>query len=112
MRMTSDERVQLARINASLLAAVRGQRYHELNEPFHAAIYTGSHNTYLARLAAETRARVAPLPRSVPHGARSQAEHESILDAIGSNEAQAASTAMRRHIENVYDAYGDYVIGI
>ena len=119
MRMTSDERVQLARINASLLAAERGgdpQRYHELNESFHAAIYSGSHNAYLARLAAETRARIAPFSRAQFRTggrlARSQAEHESILDAIGSNEAQAASTAMRRHIENVYDAYGDYVIGI
>ena len=80
-------------------------------------IYTGSHNTYLARLTAETqRPPIVPFSRAQFRTggclARSQAEHESILDAIGSNEAQAASAAMRRHIESVYDAYGDYVIGI
>ena len=119
MRMTEDESVQLARINASLLAAVRGgdpHLYHVLNESFHAAIYFGSHNAYLARLAAETRARIAPFSRAqfrtAGRLARSQAEHESILEAIGSKEVQAASTAMRRHIESVYDAYGDYVIGV
>ena len=67
MRMTSDERAQLARINASLLAAVRGgdpQRYHELNESFHAAIYTGSHNTYLARPAADDACPRRPFSRA------------------------------------------------
>ena len=43
--------------------------------------------------------------------ARSQAEHESILEAIAGGDAAAASAAMRRHIESVYDAYGDYVVG-
>ena len=96
--------------------ALAGRRAARRPGGFPAVIYTGSHNTYLARLTAETRARIVPFSRAQFRTggclARSQAEHESILDAIGSNEAQAASAAMRRHIESVYDAYGDYVIGI
>jgi DNA-binding GntR family transcriptional regulator len=118
LRITREERAVLGRINETLLAAVRGgdpQRYHEINEAFHGAIYAGSHNAYLARLASETRARIAPFSRAQFRTAgrlsRSQAEHAAILDAIDRSDGVAASAAMRRHIESVYDAYGDYVVG-
>jgi DNA-binding GntR family transcriptional regulator len=117
-RTTPDERAKLAWINKTLMAAVHEgdpQRYHEVNEAFHAAIYVGSHNAYLARLALETRARIAPFSRAqfrtAGRLARSQAEHESVLAAIGRSDAAAATAAMRRHIEGVHDAYGDYIVG-
>jgi DNA-binding GntR family transcriptional regulator len=117
-RTTPQERADLVRINATLLEAVRKgdpQRYHEINEAFHAAIYAGSHNAYLARLATETRARIAPFSRAqfrtAGRLAGSLAEHETVLAAIAERDPGAASAAMRDHIEQVYDAYGDYIVG-
>jgi DNA-binding GntR family transcriptional regulator len=117
-RRTSQEHDELRRINETLVSAVREgdpQRYHEVNEAFHGAIYAGSHNAYLARLATETRARVAPFSRAqfrtAGRLARSQAEHEAVLAAIGKSDAKAATAAMRRHIESVHEAYGDYLVG-
>ena len=55
------------------------QRYHEINEAFHATIYTGAHNAYLAEITLATRVRVQPFrraqfrnrpPRKVAYGAR------------------------------------------
>ena len=40
------------------------QRYHEVNEAFHGAIYAGAHNAYLAELTLATRARVQPFRRA------------------------------------------------
>ncbi len=116
-RMTPPEHAELRRINEALVAAVREgdpQRYHEVNEAFHAAIYAGSHNAYLARLATETRARVAPFSRAqfrtAGRLARSQSEHVAVLDALARGHSEAATAAMRRHIESVHDAYGDYLV--
>ncbi len=118
VRTTPQERAELSRLNEALLDAVREgdpQRYHEINEAFHAAIYAGSHNAYLARLAIETRARIAPFSRAqfrtAGRLAGSLAEHAAVLGAIAKNDPEAASAAMRDHIEHVYDAYGDYLVG-
>ena len=40
------------------------QRYHEINEAFHGAIYAGAHNAYLAEMTLATRARVQPFRRA------------------------------------------------
>jgi DNA-binding GntR family transcriptional regulator len=118
VRTTPQERAHLHRINETLHEAVRAgdpQRYHEINEAFHAAIYAGSHNAYLARLATETRARIAPFSRAqfrtAGRLAGSQTEHAAVLAALAKSDAKAATAAMRDHIENVYDAYGDYLVG-
>jgi DNA-binding GntR family transcriptional regulator len=114
-RMTKAERAQLQRIHRTLRPVVRSgdaQRYHETNESFHAAIYAGSHNAYLERLTAETRARVAPFSRAqfrtLGRLAKSHAEHERVVAAILDGERAAAVTAMRAHIESVNDAYAGY----
>jgi len=111
-RMTARERSRLQRIHRSLLQVVRRgnpQRYHELNEDFHTSIYVGSHNPYLARLTAETRARIAPFScaqfRSLGRLEKSHEEHERVIAAILDGSPQAASASMRDHIESVYDAY-------
>lgn len=114
-RMTPAEHSRLKYLNESLLQAVRDgnpQRYYEINETFHAAIYAGSHNAYLARITAETRGRIAPFSRAqfrtVGRLDRSHAEHELVLNAIVQGRPKSASAAMRKHIESVYDAYANY----
>ena len=117
-RMTPVEQSSLQRIHSSLLDVVRTgdpHRYHEINEDFHATIYAGSHNAYLGRLTAETRARVAPFSRAqfrtLGRLARSHEEHGHVVKAILERKRQAAASAMLMHIGSVYDAYDEYRAG-
>jgi DNA-binding GntR family transcriptional regulator len=114
-RMTRAEHGELQRIHRTLRPVVRSgdaQRYHEINEHFHAAIYAGSHNPYLARLTAETRARIAPFSRAqfrnLGRLARSHAEHEGVLAAICKRRREVATALMKDHIGYVHDAYLGY----
>jgi len=114
-RMTKAEHAELQRIHRSLRPVVRSgdpQRYHEINEHFHAAIYAGSHNAHLARLTAETRARIAPFSRAqfrtLGRLGESHEEHERIVAAILHGAREAATTEMRAHIESVHEAYAGY----
>jgi DNA-binding GntR family transcriptional regulator len=73
-RMTSAERRALEDIHEELRVMIQSgdpQRYHEVNEAFHNAIYGGAHNTYLAEITLATRA----IPQSraageIPHRTR------------------------------------------
>jgi DNA-binding GntR family transcriptional regulator len=114
-RMTASDHTELRRAHAALEGVVRAgdpQRYHELNEQFHAIIYAGTHNAYLARLTLETRARIAPFSRAqfrtLGRLARSHAEHDTIVLAIIDGKADRAAAAMKAHIGSVHDAYATY----
>lgn len=114
-RMTKPEQGEFMRIHRSLKPVVRSgdaQRYHEINERFHAALYAGAHNVYLARLTAETRARIAPFSRAqfrtMGRLARSYAEHEAVVAAICRGQRHQAMSLMKAHIGYVHDAYLGY----
>jgi len=114
-RMTKPEQGHLQRIHRTLKPVVRGgdaQRYHEINEHFHGAIYAGSHNVYLAKLTAETRARIAPFSRAQFRNfgrlTQSHHEHERVVAAILGRKRDEAMTLMRVHIGYVHDAYLGY----
>src|SRR5437762_8079606 len=52
-RMSPPERGLLESVHEELRTMIQGgdpQRYHEANEAFHAAIYAGAHNAYLAEM--------------------------------------------------------------
>ena len=61
-------------------------RFHEVNERFHNAIYAGSQNGYIAEIALATRVRVRPFRReqfrNLGRLAKSHAEHDSVVVAI------------------------------
>lgn len=86
--------------------------YHEKNEAFHAAIYSGSHNGYLAELTLMTRTRVAPFRRAQFRATGrlggSYQEHDLIVQAILRGDQQGAGDAMRAHIGIVRDAFRSY----
>ncbi len=86
--------------------------YHEKNEAFHAAIYSGSHNGYLAELTLMTRTRVAPFRRAQFRATGrlggSYQEHDLIVQAILRGDQQGAAEAMRAHIGIVRDAFRTY----
>jgi DNA-binding GntR family transcriptional regulator len=86
--------------------------YHAKNEAFHAAIYAGSHNGYLAELTLMTRIRVAPFRRAQFRATGrlggSYQEHDLIVQAILRGDHQGAGEAMRAHIGIVRDAFRSY----
>lgn len=113
--MTTPERRDLERLHEKLrLLVQQGDpgRYHEANEAFHAAIYAGSHNGYLADLTLMTRARVAPFRRAQFRATGrlggSYQEHDAVVQAILRGDQAGAIEAMRAHIGIVKDAFRSY----
>jgi DNA-binding GntR family transcriptional regulator len=105
--MTSAERSKLQAQHAELGAAMRAghvMQYRAGNMAFHALIYDGAHNAYLAELARSTRERLAPYRGAQLDGperlAQSYREHEAILTAILRGQSQQAAALMRDHLGN------------
>ncbi len=116
--MTAPERHALEALHEDLRVLVHKgdpSRYHEKNEAFHAAIYAGSHNGYLAELTLMTRARVAPFRRAQFRATGrlggSYSEHDLIVRAILRGDQAGAGEAMRAHIGIVRDAFRSYADG-
>jgi DNA-binding GntR family transcriptional regulator len=114
-RMTGVERRALEDIHEKLRVLIQSgdpQRYHEVNEAFHASIYAGAHNGYLAEITLATRARVQPFRRAqfrvLGRLAKSHVEHDRVVEAILRGERSVASQAMYAHIVTVRDEYETY----
>jgi len=114
-RMISVERRALEDIHDELRTMIQSgdpQRYHEVNEAFHASIYSGSHNTYLAEITLSTRARVQPFRRAqfriLGRLAKSHIEHDRVVQAILRGEQSIAASAMYAHIVTVREEYEHY----
>jgi len=114
-RMTGAERRALANVHERLRLLIQSgdpQRYHEINEAFHAAIYAGAHNTYLAELTLSTRGRVQPFRRAqfrnLGRLAKSHVEHDRVVQAILRGDRVLAAQTMYAHITKVRDEYEHY----
>ena len=117
-RMTSSERRGLELVHEEMRALIRvgdPQRFHEVNEAFHGAIYAGAHNAYLAEMTLATRARVQPFRRAqfrtLGRLAKSHAEHDDVVVAILRADCEGSAAAMRLHIATVREAYEVYAAG-
>ncbi|ABC22148.1 GntR family transcriptional regulator [Rhodospirillum rubrum] len=104
-RMTAMERRSLESTVAEGADMVkRGDQaaYTRLNGRFHQALFDGAHNDSLRDIARLVRVRTAPYReaqfRQTDRLASSQGEHEKILAAILSENAQEALSAMRTHV--------------
>jgi len=114
-RMTSVERRALEDIHEKLRVLIQSgdpQSYHEVNEAFHNAIYSGAHNTYLAEITLATRSRVQPFRRAqfrnLGRLSKSHIEHDRVVEAILRGEHSIAGSAMYAHIVTVRDEYETY----
>jgi DNA-binding GntR family transcriptional regulator len=91
-------------------------RFHEVNEQFHNAIYAGSQNGYIAEMTLATRVRVQPFRRAqfrnLGRLAKSQAEHDRVVVAIMRGDRVGAAAAMRAHIELVRGEYELYAVSV
>ena len=114
-RMLAAERRMLEGVHEKLRVLIQSgdpQRYHEVNEAFHATIYRGAHNSYLADLTLGTRARVQPFRRAqfrnLGRLAKSHVEHDRVVQAIVRGERVLAAQTMYAHITTVRKEYEHY----
>nr|WP_249225775.1 GntR family transcriptional regulator [Tardiphaga alba] len=118
-RMPAVQRRQLEAIHEELrVLSYDGnpERFHEVNERFHNAIYKGSQNDYIAEITLATRARVQPFRRAqfrnLGRLAKSHAEHDRVVVAIMRGDRSGAAAAMRDHIVLVRDEYEHYAVSL
>jgi DNA-binding GntR family transcriptional regulator len=118
-RMTPAERHRLEAVHEELRVlshAGNPDRFHEVNESFHNAIYAGSQNAYIAEITLSTRVRVQPFRRAqfrnLGRLAKSHAEHDRVVVAIMRGDRTGAAAAMRAHIELVRDEYELYAVSV
>lgn len=118
VEMTAAERESLDLLHTEMAAIVHqgeAARYAEANDVFHAMVYEGSHNPYLAEIAIATRQRVQPFRRAqfntLGRLTRSHKEHAAVVEAILQGDRQGAEAAMLRHIAIVETAYRELVAG-
>ena len=114
-RMAAAERHGLEAIHEELRVlsyAGNPERFHEVNERFHNALYAGSQNGYIAEITLATRVRVQPFRRAqfrnLGRLAKSHAELDRVVVAILRGDHVAAAAAMRAHIELVRGEYEIY----
>lgn len=104
-RMTAVEKgaLQECHDQAKRLTKDRDElRYLSMNQTFHDMICDGAHNSTLAGMTRDLRARLAPFRQSQSVAmdlrlAQSHEEHTKIVDAILAGHQDAAYDAMRRH---------------
>jgi DNA-binding GntR family transcriptional regulator len=114
-RMIAIERRGLETVHDELRALIQSgdpQRYHEINEAFHSAVYAGAHNAYLAEITLATRVRVQPFRRAqfrnLGRLAKSHEEHDRVVQAIMRGDGEGAARAMWDHIITVREEYQAY----
>jgi DNA-binding GntR family transcriptional regulator len=103
-RMNPTERQTLETVHEELRVLLQSgdpQRYHEVNESFHATIY-----------AFATRTRVQPFRRAqfrlLGRLAKSHVEHDQVVEAILRGDRAGAFAAMHAHIITVGEEYEAY----
>lgn len=105
LRAGVTEREQLSVLHdQARAAAAQGDfdRYTDINDLFHDAIYVGTQNKTLQKIATDLRRQVSQSwSRVFYEMENSQAEHQVLLDAILAKDGDAAGAAMMRHTSRV-----------
>lgn len=101
--MTERARLEVIHEEAKIAAdSANSEHYALINDAFHDVIYAGSHNATLEKIALELRQQLSPFrSRVFFEMGNSQAEHDILLKAILSKDADAAADAMMRHTSRV-----------
>jgi DNA-binding GntR family transcriptional regulator len=107
VRMTTLEKKRLEMLNSTRkdrMATGNEDDFAQLNIEFHEAIYQGSHSPSIAGVTRNFRQRIAPfrtlqfVPGQTEHSFR---EHDEIVYAILTSDAERACQAMRDHVTRV-----------
>lgn len=115
-RMTLQERQRLHQLHQDSLqhrCDTSTADYETYNLAFHSALYAGAHSPYLREMALAIRSRLQPfrhaqfrLPKRPSH---SWQEHDAIVTAILTGDAEAAAHATRTHVLQVSHSSRDYL---
>jgi DNA-binding GntR family transcriptional regulator len=85
----------------------------EANHAFHTMIYAGAHNVVIAEMTGGLRRRLAPFRRVQfnleGRPPRSHAEHDAVVQAIVSGNAERAHAAMLQHVMLVEASFEELV---
>ncbi|MBF0332747.1 MAG: GntR family transcriptional regulator, partial [Alphaproteobacteria bacterium] len=116
LRMSAEERRDLAALHAKAVALSDPGAYDQINTEFHSAIYAGCHNSFLDETARAMRQRVRPFRRAqfrlTGRLADSWAEHDAVVRAILRGDVEGAYYAMRAHVSAVGSASADLLSGL
>jgi DNA-binding GntR family transcriptional regulator len=118
-RMTKVEHAQLLELHhACLKASEMGDPddYYYKNEAFHEAIYTGSHNEFLAEQVRNLRRRLRPYRRLQlrvrDRVANSFSEHEKIIYSIIDGDVERAGDLLRNHVMVQGQRFSDLMVSL
>lgn len=118
-RMTLIERKELRQIlkaGAKRIAEQDFEGFFLSNNDFHEAIFVGSKNNFLQQESRALRARVNPYRRYITYQpgrmAKSQAEHEAVVEAIETGDADAAQQIMRDHVNMLGEVAADFIASL
>lgn len=118
-RITQEELAVLLQAHETCNAAAAAgdpDDYFRANERFHEAIYTASHNGFLAEQARQLQNRLKVYRRLQlrvrNRVSNSLSEHQGIVDAIEVGEADQASHLLRQHILIQGERFNDFVASL
>lgn len=118
-RMSDTERAELVAAHQACEKA-RAEKdsdtYFYCNERFHAAIYSGSHNGFLGEQALQLHRRLRPYRRLQlrvrNRMGTSFKEHEAIVHAIVTGDAETAAQTLRAHVVVQGERFGDLLASL
>ena len=118
-RMTPQEHQELTEAHLACEEARANQnsdQYFYCNERFHAAIYAGSHNSFLKEQASQLHRRLRPYRRLQlrvrDRMSVSYKEHHAVVNAITSGDADGAAAALREHVVVQGERFGDLLASL
>lgn len=118
-RMKDRERTELIAAHEACEKARAEQdsdTYFYCNERFHAAIYAGSHNSFLREQALQLHRRLRPYRRLQlrvrNRMGTSFKEHETIVHSIIAGDADTAALALREHVVVQGERFGDLLASL
>ncbi|MDD2811525.1 GntR family transcriptional regulator [Rhodoferax sp.] len=118
-RMSEPERADLLAAHQACEQAradLDSDAYFYCNERFHAAIYSGSHNSFLGEQALQLHRRLRPYRRLQlrvrNRMGTSYKEHEAIVQAIVSGDAEVAAQNLRAHVVVQGERFGDLLASL
>ena len=117
-RRMTDAQAERLRLVHERLKAAAGEgvdRFYDVNQEFHEAIYEASCNTFLADQTRRLRNRVAAYRRRVTRMPNrvvdTISEHDAVMQAIFAHDAERAHQAMRAHLALLGDNLLDFIAG-
>ncbi len=115
-RMTSPQRKRLQEIHDRLIVALDNdepEAFYEINREFHELIYEASESEFLAEQTNQLRNRVGPYRRHVTYRPGRMVatihEHQLVINAILSGDADGAARAMRDHVNLLGENLTDFI---